>query len=65
MDARTRGVGLSSIQEINQLPREITESHYARLVPEELFARFAIDPQTLNGPEGTRLVRITAPPDKP
>ena len=65
MDARTRGLGLSSIQEINQLPRETIETHYARLVPEEIFARFAIDPHTLNGSEGTRLVRITAPPDKP
>jgi hypothetical protein len=65
VDARTGGLGLSSIQEINQLPRETIEGLYARLVPEELFTRFAIDPHTLDGPEGTRLVRITAPPDKP
>ncbi len=65
MDARTGRVGVSSIQEINQLPREMAEGLYARLVPDDLFSRFAIDPQTLNGPEGTRLVRITAPADKP
>jgi hypothetical protein len=60
-----RALGLSSIQEINQLPRETLEGLYARLVPDELLTRFAIDPHTLNGPEGTRLVRITAPADKP
>jgi hypothetical protein len=65
VDARASGVGLSSIQEINQLPREMVEGLYARLVPDDLLARFAIDQQTLKGPEGTRLVRITAPADKP
>ncbi len=65
MDARAGGVGVSSIQEINQLPREMAEGLYARLVPDDLLTRFAIDPQTLQGPEGTRLVRITAPADKP
>ncbi len=65
MDARAGGVGVSSIQEINQLPREMAEGLYARLVPDDLLSRFAIDPETLKGPEGTRLVRITAPADKP
>jgi hypothetical protein len=65
VDARVSGLGLSSIQEINHLPREMVEALYLRLVPEEMLDRFAIDPSTLNGPEGTRLVRITAPPDKP
>lgn len=65
MDARAGGLGLSSIQEINQLPRETAEGVYVRLVPEDVLNRFAIDPQTLQGPEGTRLVRITAPADKP
>ena len=65
MDARAGGLGLSSIQEINHLPREMVEGLYLRLVPEEMLDRFGIDPRTLNGPEGTRLVRITAPPDEP
>ena len=65
MDARAGGLGLSSIQEINHLPREMVEALYLRLVPEQMLDRFAIDPQTLTGPEGTRLVRITAPADKP
>jgi hypothetical protein len=65
VDARAGGLGLSSIQEINQLPRETAEGVYARLVPDDVLSRFAIDPQTLQGPEGTRLVRITAPADKP
>ena len=65
MDARAGGLGLSSIQEINHLPRETLEALYLHLVPEQMLDRFAIDPQTLTGPEGTRLVRITAPADKP
>src|SRR3990172_900925 len=65
VDARAGGLGLSSIQEINHLPREMLEALYLRLVPEEMLDRFDIDPRTLMGPEGTRLVRITAPADKP
>ena len=65
MDARAGGLGLSSIQEINHLPREMVEALYVRLVPEVMLDRFAIDPRTLLGPEGTRLVRITAPADQP
>jgi hypothetical protein len=64
MDARAGGLGLSSIQEINHLPREMVEALYVRLVPEEMLDRFAIDPRTLTGPDGARLVRITAPADK-
>ena len=65
MDARAEGLGLGSIQEINALPREVAEALYARLVPEELLDRFAIDPATLCDRDGARLVRVTAPPDKP
>ena len=65
MDARVEGLGLSSIQEINALPREVSEALYARLVPPELFERFGISSTTLRGPDGARLVRVTAPEDKP
>jgi hypothetical protein len=65
VDARAEGLGLGSIQEINALPREVAEALYARLVPEELFDRFAIDPATLCDRDGVKLVRVTAPPDKP
>ncbi|HUM16760.1 MAG TPA: hypothetical protein VL086_13790 [Candidatus Nitrosotalea sp.] len=65
MDSRVEGLGLGSIQEINALPREVCEALYARLVPEELLDRFAIDPATLCDKDGTRLVRVTAPADKP
>ena len=65
MDARVEGLGLSSIQEINALPREVAEALYARLVPEELLDRFAIDPHTLCDKAGARLVRVTAPADQP
>jgi hypothetical protein len=65
MDLRAEGLGLGSIQEINALPREVAEALYARLVPDELFDRFGIDPSTLCARDGARLVRVTAPPDKP
>lgn len=65
MDARAEGLGLGSIQEINALPREVAEALYARLVPEELFDRFAIDPATLCDRDGVKLVRVTSPADKP
>jgi hypothetical protein len=65
VDARAEGLGLGSIQEINALPREVAEALYARLVPEELFDRFAIDPATLCDRDGVKLVRVTAPADKP
>ena len=65
MDARVERLGPSSIPEINALPRAVAEAVYARLIPPELFERFAIDPVTLCGPGAVRLVRITAPEDKP
>jgi hypothetical protein len=65
VDARVDGLGISSIQEINALPREVAEALYVRLVPEELFGRFGISPSTLCGADGARLVRVTAPEDKP
>lgn len=61
MDARFGGLGVSSIQEINALPREVVEALYARLVPPPLLELFGISPVTLCGPDGTRLVRVTAP----
>lgn len=61
MDTRAQGLGLDSIQEVNALPQEVAHALYARLVPEELFDRFKISPATLCGPDGRRLVRITAP----
>jgi hypothetical protein len=61
MNARAGGLGLSSIEEINALPREVAEALYARLVPEELFERLGINPLSLRGPEDAPLVHITAP----
>src|SRR5215472_286122 len=65
MDMPVEGIGLSSIQEINTLPREVVEALYARLIPVELLERFRIDPTTLRDAAGARVVRITAPADKP
>src|SRR5262249_50796859 len=64
MDAGIEGA-LSSIQEINALPREVAEAFYARLIPEDWLDRFNIDPVTFCGIDGARQVRITAPADKP
>ena len=64
MDGRLDGLGLRSVQEVNALPREVAEALYVRLIPLELLARFQIDPVTLSGPGGARLVQITAPPDE-
>jgi hypothetical protein len=65
VDARAEGLGLGGIQEINALPREMVEALYLRLVPPALLAQFSINPTTLCGPDGDRLVRITAPADLP
>jgi hypothetical protein len=62
---RTEGLEISSILEINALPSEVVEALYARLVPPELFDRFAISPSSLCGADGAPLVRVTAPADKP
>ncbi len=64
MDPRAAGLGIGSIQEINALPSAVAEALYVRLVPDELFDRLGISPQTLCGADGVRLVRVTAPPDK-
>jgi hypothetical protein len=65
VDAQVDELGISSIQEVNALPEEVSEALYARLVPAELFDRFGIDRVTLCGSDGARLVRVTAPRDKP
>ncbi|MCI0548945.1 MAG: hypothetical protein L0027_16895 [Candidatus Rokubacteria bacterium] len=65
MDHRVEGLGLGSISEINALPREMAEALYLRLVPPELLQSLDVDPDTLLTSDGQRLVRITAPADKP
>ena len=65
MDARADGLGLSSIEEINALPKEMSEALYVRLIPPGLLEQLAIDPRTLESADGHRLVRITAPAGKP
>src|SRR5215470_764118 len=65
MGAPADGVGPTSIQEVNGLPSDVSEAVYVRLIPRELFERFHIDPVTLCGVDGDRLVRVTAPKDQP
>jgi hypothetical protein len=64
VDARAAGLGVSSIREINALGREAAAALYARLVPAELVARLSIDARGF-GPDGGRLLSITAPADQP
>jgi len=54
-----------SIQELNALPRESSQPLYLCLIPPPLLAELRIDPVTLCGPSGDRLVQITSPEDKP
>lgn len=63
MIARLEGPAVGSIQDINALPRDMTEACYLRLVPPALLRRLEVNPITLAGPDGRRLVRITAPED--
>jgi hypothetical protein len=63
MALRVDGPTVSSIQDINALPRDMTEACYLRLVPPALLRRLDVHPITLAGPDGRRLVRITAPED--
>jgi hypothetical protein len=65
MDRRVLGTGLTSLEEVNLLPREMVESLYLSLVPPELLDRLEVNRVTLAGPDGFRRVRITAPDDKP
>jgi hypothetical protein len=55
------GLGVTSIQEVNALPREMAEALYLRLVPPAVLERLEVNPTTLRGRGGGRLVRITAP----
>jgi len=58
-------LGIASIQDLNALPPDVRTALYSRLVPEELLAQLGIDRQTLANARGERLVRVTAPADKP
>ena len=65
MNTQIDALGIGSIQDINVLPATLRDAFYGRLVPPELYTRLRIDPGSLIGPHGERLVRVTAPPDKP
>src|SRR2546429_288358 len=54
-----------SIGALNALPAGVREQLYLRLIPGDLIDRFGVDPATLRGPAGDRLVRIRAAEDKP
>jgi hypothetical protein len=56
---------MSSILGLNALPLGVRERLYVRLIPEELLVRYAVDPRRLEGPDGERLLRVTASEDKP
>jgi hypothetical protein len=56
---------MTSLLGLNALPLGVREQLYLRLIPDELLARYRVDPRQLAGPAGEHLVRITATEDKP
>jgi hypothetical protein len=56
---------MTSLLGLNALPLGVRERLYLRLIPEELLARYGVDPRQLAGRNGESLVRITAAEDKP
>jgi hypothetical protein len=55
------GVRLYSLRQINRLPVPTKEEIYRHLLPQELLARYGIDPDGLCNAEGNRLVTFTCP----
>jgi len=55
------GLPLSSLREINRLPLTMKEKIYRQLLPDELFAHFAIDRESLVGPGGDVAVEFICP----
>jgi len=53
-----------TIGALNALPADVRDRLYLRLIPGDLLERLQVDPNTLRGPQGERLVRITATEDK-
>lgn len=56
------GAFLNSLAAINQLPLDLRDGIYQTLVPDELLARFDIDPLTFRNPLGEAVVEIDASP---
>ena len=55
------GTPLNSLSMLNDLPQLERERCYRLLIADELLQRFQIDPMTLCGPSGDRLVEFDAP----
>lgn len=53
-----------SIQIINNMPEEKKISIYRRLIPEEIFRRFKIDPNSFTDERGNRVVNFYSPRDR-
>jgi GNAT superfamily N-acetyltransferase len=58
------GGGLTSIQQINQLPAEEREAIYRRLIPQRVIALLSFDPATGRDHGGNRLVTYMCPADQ-
>jgi len=58
------GSGLTSIQQINQLPAEEREAIYRRLIPPRVIALLGLDSATGRDPHGNRLITYVCPPDQ-
>lgn len=55
------GARLGSIHAINQLPLETKERVYRRLIPDKLFTRFSIDPETFLNTHQEKVVDFITP----
>ena len=55
------GVRMHSLYQINELPTPVKEEIYCRLVPFSILEPYGIDPETLCGKQGNRLVTFTCP----
>ena len=55
------GIRLYSLRQINELPTEVKEGLYRRLLPESLLTDYGINPETLCDAQGNRLVTFTCP----
>lgn len=56
-----RGRQLFTLRDINTLPQREKELIYRRILPQRLFERFTISPETFTGPGGERMIRFIAP----
>jgi hypothetical protein len=56
-----RGELITSLYDINNLPQGEKERIYTSLIPEKLFTKFQLDPQSLRNKDGERIINFYCP----